>query len=359
MVSRKKNVSPALNGHTAKIKKSPPNLTDFLHPVCRAKRVKTGQPFRFFQGGVAYVLWRDSSGDYRCVQDECPHRRASLACGHTQGNAIYCPYHRWRVTGDGECSSPSDPEVRIAVPRYYIHERLGYLWMSARSTPPENLMPVHEGWKFAGTAHVTFNAPLEIVLDNFSENEHVPWVHGGLGWSENRLDSIEFEFEKRPAGARVKYRARQRPNLLFKLLLVATDDVYVNEFVANFEPLHATYYISWEKKNGTGKRPLSTASTVYFVPETKDRTTLHFFFQYQLTALKFLEPVVKRSIPFIAWKEALDDKRFLERVMSDAPADLQGMKLRKFDKPIALHRKLLHDLYLRGQSLDPHRHAKS
>lgn len=365
MASRKQKTpaAPVLNGHAnghpgAKIKltRDANRLTDFTHPVCRVNQIKTEKPFQFWLGGVTYVLWRDRAGNYHCVQDECPHRRASLACGQVLDDAIYCPYHRWRVKGDGECTSPSDADVRIDVPTYRVVEHLGYLWMSSRDAKPvtiDDLMPNHPGWTFAGTAKVTMNAPLEIVLDNFSENEHVPWVHGGLGWDESRVGSVEFEFEKTATGARVIYRARQRPNLMFKLLLVGTDDIYVNEFNSSFEPLHTTYYISWEKKNGTGKRPLSTASTVYFVPETANRTTLHFFFQYQLTALRFLEPIVKRSIPLIAWKEAIDDKRFIESVLANAPVDLKGMKLRKFDKPIALHRKLLHERYLRGQSLCP------
>lgn len=337
--------------------KRPPALTDFVHPVCFAKSLRTAKPYRFQLGGVAYALWRDRAGNYHCVQDECPHRRASLACGHVAGDAIYCPYHRWRVSGAGECTSPSDPEVRIPVPRYSVKEYLGYLWMcsadaaAASNQSPDDLVALRPGWSFAGTASMTMNAPLEIVLDNFSENEHVPWVHAGLGWDENRLSSVDFAFEKTESGAHVSYRARQRPNLLFRLLLVGTDDIYVNEFRSEFEPLRVTYDISWEKKDGSGKSPLSTASTVYFVPETAERTTLHFFFQYELTALRFLEPLVKRSIPLIAWKEALDDKRFLEGVMANASADLKGMKLRKFDKPIALHRKLLQDKYLRGVSI--------
>ncbi|MCR9142120.1 MAG: Rieske 2Fe-2S domain-containing protein [bacterium] len=334
--------------------KSAPSLTDFTHPVCSAKRIKTEKPFRFHLAGIAYVLWRDRSGAYHCVEDECPHRRASLACGHVVQDAIYCPYHNWRVRGDGQCASPSDPEVSFAVPRFRVFEHLGYLWMRRDEAPEparETLMPAQPGWKFAGTAHVTMNAPLEIVMDNFSENEHVPWIHAGLGWDEARVASVDFEFEKTDWGSRVVYRAQQRPNLLFRLLLVGTDDTYINEFHSEFEPLRTTYYISWEKKDGRGKRPLATASTVYFVPETDGRTTLHFFFQYRLSALRFLEPIVKRSIPFLAWKEAIDDKRFLESAMQDASADLKGMKLRKFDRPIALHRKLLHERYLRGTKI--------
>jgi phenylpropionate dioxygenase-like ring-hydroxylating dioxygenase large terminal subunit len=365
MASRKRKTpaAPVLNGHAnghaaPKLSrpKSKPSLTDFTHPVCPARRIKTEKPFRFHLAGVAYVLWRDRAGAYHCVEDECPHRRASLACGRVVDDAIYCPYHRWKLTGDGVCTSPSDADVRIQTPEYRVFEHLGYLWMSRRDAPEAalaSLMPEKPGWSFAGTARVTMQAPLEIVLDNFSENEHVPWVHSGLGWDEARLSSIDFDFQKTEKGARVSYRARQRPNLLFRLLLVGTDDIYVNEFDSEFEPLRVTYNISWEKKQGAGKRPLSTASTVYFVPETADRTTLHFFFQYKLTELRFLEPLVKRSIPFLAVKEAIDDKRFLESVMADAPADLQGMKLRRFDKPIALHRKLLHERYLRGQTLVP------
>ncbi len=301
---------------------------------------------------MAYVLWRDKRGKYHCVADECPHRRASLACGHTVDDAIDCPYHRWRVAGNGRCTSPSDPDVQLQTPVYRVVEHLGYLWMGGPGAPDRidahQLVPQRSGWGFAGGHKLVINAPLEIVSDNFSENEHVPWVHAGLGWDENRLETIDFRFEKTEDGARVEYRARQRPNLLFRTLLVSTDDIYINRFESKFEPPHTTFEISWETKRGTGKRPLATASTVYFVPETRNRTALHFFFQYQLSSLKFLGPVVQRAIPIIALKEARDDRRFLETVMAETPPDLNGMKLRKFDRPIALHRKLIHERYLRG-----------
>lgn len=327
-------------------------LTDFIHPVCATREVRTGKPHRFFLGGVAYVLWRDKQGKYHCVADECPHRRASLACGHTVDDAIYCPYHRWRVTGNGKCTSPSDPDVGLQMPAYRIVEHLDYLWMGGPGAPgridAHKLVPQRQDWSFAGGYKLVIKAPLEIVSDNFSENEHVPWVHSGLGWDERRLETIDFRFDKTDDGASVEYRARQRPNLLFRLLLVATDDLYINRFESKFEPPHTTYDIAWETKQGTGNRPLATASTVYFVPETKDRTALHLFFQYKLSSLKFLAPFVRRSLPTIALKEANDDRRFLESVMADAPPDLNGLKLRKYDRPIALHRKLIHERYLRG-----------
>lgn len=185
---------------------------------------------------MAYLLWRDKSGQYHCTADACPHRRASLACGHTIDDAIYCPFHRWRIGSDGECRSPS--EMRLQIPRLHAYEELDYVWISKANAPRRHteLIPRIPNWKYAGPVRLNMNAPLETVLDDFSENEHLPWVHGGR---------------------------------------------------------------------------------------------------------------------VVTWKAGHDDKHFVERVLTNASPELQGMKLRRYDRPVAYGRKLLEEKYLRGHRIPP------
>jgi hypothetical protein len=44
------------------------------------------------------VLWADASGQWRCFEDRCPHRLATLSDGllDKQSGEIVCAYHGWR-----------------------------------------------------------------------------------------------------------------------------------------------------------------------------------------------------------------------------------------------------------------------
>jgi nitrite reductase/ring-hydroxylating ferredoxin subunit len=44
------------------------------------------------------VLWADAAGQWRCFEDRCPHRLATLSDGlvDKQRGEIVCAYHGWR-----------------------------------------------------------------------------------------------------------------------------------------------------------------------------------------------------------------------------------------------------------------------
>jgi nitrite reductase (NADH) small subunit/3-phenylpropionate/trans-cinnamate dioxygenase ferredoxin subunit len=42
------------------------------------------------------------NGEYRAINDTCPHMGASLASGYVEDGAVTCPWHAWRFcTRDG------------------------------------------------------------------------------------------------------------------------------------------------------------------------------------------------------------------------------------------------------------------
>ena len=56
------------------------------------------------------------------------------------------------------------------------------------------------------------------TLDNFSEDEHTPYVHTRLGWDDSHADQVAFEARNLEDRTEVSYRAPQRPAPLIKLL---------------------------------------------------------------------------------------------------------------------------------------------
>ena len=69
--------------------------------VARSEEISAEKPFNVDIGDQPIVLWRDTDGIVRALEDRCPHRRAPLSLGCILGSgAIQCGYHGW--TFDGE-----------------------------------------------------------------------------------------------------------------------------------------------------------------------------------------------------------------------------------------------------------------
>jgi hypothetical protein len=187
-------------------------------------------------------------------------------------------------------------------------------------------------------------APLSIALDNFSENEHVPWVHDRLGWDESAASNIEFDATNHDDRTEVRYRARQRSSPLLWLLLLRDGDIYRNEWVTRFDPVRTEYTISWTDPNGA-PRPIETRATIFMVPETDRTTRFHVFTHVRCRDERYqrLMPLVRRAALALGWFEVWDDARFLP-VVANTPRTLEG-RLDRFDKPLIHNRKLLERIY--------------
>ncbi len=57
--------------------------------------------------GKEWVVFRDRSGRPQTVDAYCPHLGANLADGTRVGDAVECPFHGWRIRGDGGASPRS------------------------------------------------------------------------------------------------------------------------------------------------------------------------------------------------------------------------------------------------------------
>jgi phthalate 4,5-dioxygenase len=97
-------------------------------------------PVRVRLLGENLVAYRDTSGVIGLVQENCPHRGASLFYGRNEDCAIRCPYHGWAFNAAGDCvDMPSEPRPfadRIHIKAYPTHESGGIVWtyMGPRET---------------------------------------------------------------------------------------------------------------------------------------------------------------------------------------------------------------------------------
>ena len=149
--------------------------------------------------GKNYAIWKDSSGKYSGIDDECPHRGASLSCGKIdqKHNAVICPYHAFKYSGKGElCAVPGQttflPSINHDVQRYSVVEKHGWIYLNTNAVPADypddkltelnsNIFLEPEAEKGQNMSvlylNTDFNAYPRIVTENSLDVMHIGFVH--------------------------------------------------------------------------------------------------------------------------------------------------------------------------------------
>jgi phthalate 4,5-dioxygenase oxygenase subunit len=89
------------------------------------------------------IAFRDTGGRVGLIQNNCPHRGASLFFGRNEEAGLRCVYHGWKFDVDGTCTDmPNEPaesdfKDRVKAVTYPCVERSGVVWTYMGSdTPP-------------------------------------------------------------------------------------------------------------------------------------------------------------------------------------------------------------------------------
>jgi vanillate O-demethylase monooxygenase subunit len=131
------------------------------------------------------ALFRRIDGRVSAIADQCAHRRMKLSGGRVEGDQLICPYHGWSYGGEGEGQSPSTPRLHACIDSYDCDEASGVVWIRGRHADALLKAPAVENMKFTGAVFSTVRAPLEIVIDNFSEGEHTVSMHPDFGFDRH------------------------------------------------------------------------------------------------------------------------------------------------------------------------------
>jgi 3-ketosteroid 9alpha-monooxygenase subunit A len=74
------------------------------YPVAWSFEVKAGEVAKRRYFGRELVVFRGESGKVSVLDAYCPHLGAHLGVGgKVEGDAIRCPFHAWKFSGEGEC----------------------------------------------------------------------------------------------------------------------------------------------------------------------------------------------------------------------------------------------------------------
>src|SRR5215470_4119207 len=104
-----------------------------------------GDPLRVMLLGEQLIAFRDTNGQVGLLQNNCPHRGASLFFGRNEECGLRCVYHGWKFSTDGTCvDMPNEPaesdfRTKVRAVAYPTTERGGIVWtyMGQRSQLPE------------------------------------------------------------------------------------------------------------------------------------------------------------------------------------------------------------------------------
>lgn len=326
----------------------------FFHPVLPSGLLRRS-PRRVLVGGHPVALFRGLRGAPAAVDDQCPHRRASLSAGSVNcAGRIVCGYHGWHFGADGHGASPSCPELRRCDTRHWqVLDRFGFLWLAAPETPLNSfpLDPPH-GFSFAGSFSTRFAAPIELALDNISEDEHFAFVHSTFGWSPADAAKATVHCDASNDRTEVRYLGPQRHSWIAPLGGVRAGDLFHNHWVTTFDPVKTVYTFGWRNPVTGADRPILTRAVVFLVPVDPATTDVQMFVFVRIapSLQALVAPLFRWLAVRVAAMELRRDAAFVKHVAL-APVSLDGMRLTRHDKALIRNRELLRRIYWNGASL--------
>lgn len=330
-------------------------LDRFFHPVMASAKLRQKPISVELDSKLAaerILLFRAESGRVAAIADRCPHRGTPLSLGHVEGNSVVCPYHGWRVDGAGATKHPiKGPVKHCQVTSYSVHEFAGFIWVSSH---PDALMPSSPSsdWFYMGGFEVNIEAPLELVLDNFNEDEHFPYVHKILGWDVDGATDVKFEYRRLEDSLEVMYRGRQREFFGKSLFMSPRGAYFNNQWTVRFDPLRISYTATTTDSQGNTISPMRQHVVIYFVPYADSRTALRVI-QYSSLGSNKWNFLLRLFAPILIRLTKWDlgfDKRLLEDMAKLGLSADSPIRYGEYDQPLFHSRKMLKQLYWRSDA---------
>ncbi len=106
-------------------------------PACLSEELPEpdGDPVRVRLLGEDLVAFRDTDGRVGVMEEQCPHRKASLFYGRNEEGGLRCLYHGWKFDVSGQCvdmsSEPAESGLcsKVQHKAYPVEECGGIVWI--------------------------------------------------------------------------------------------------------------------------------------------------------------------------------------------------------------------------------------
>src|SRR5579883_1142575 len=107
-------------------------------------------PLRVRLLGEDLVAFRDTNGQVGLIQNNCPHRGASLFFGRNEEAGLRCVYHGWKFDVTGQCvDMPNEPaesnfKNKVRARAYAAAEFGGLIWIYMGPESKRPALPVYQ-----------------------------------------------------------------------------------------------------------------------------------------------------------------------------------------------------------------------
>jgi nitrite reductase/ring-hydroxylating ferredoxin subunit len=320
---------------------------DHWHPVLLGRELRN-KPVGVHLAGKDMVLFRGGEGCIGALEDECPHRRMRLSLGKVVDHRLQCMYHGWSFTCQGAGESPATPKLYASAVKFDAIEKHRAIWVKSADSRPVFPQLDVDGYYNVCNLHHQVRAPLELVLDNFTEIEHTPTTHAFFGYPLERMHEVEVDFHTSDTSVRVRNRGPQkRIHFLLRLLLgIRRRYQFRDDWTTFFSPVYSVYD-HWFADPVTGREGMVRWRLyIFFVPMNDMETSL-----ITLAYTKSRYPGPAGCMRAFKWlmRKKLDqeirlDVRILENLVN-YNTSIEGMKLSRFDKVLGLNRERIARVY--------------
>ncbi|KAK9917944.1 hypothetical protein WJX75_009983 [Coccomyxa subellipsoidea] len=258
-------------------------LRNFWYAAGIAENVKE-KPVGVEILGEKVVLFRDSTGTVRCINDVCPHRGAPLhqgwvaeVAGH---DCVVCPYHGWAFDAEGILRDVPAAETSEAWPHkplvdsYPVEEKGGFVWLffGSKSLPKDERPPIpfveeleDPSWKPV-YGEIEFECNHWSVFENAIDMAHIHYLHDDTFGNQGQPQIRGMTCSTDAYGVHADFRLHNKPvNAMWEFSKVP--EVHVTAQAL----LPSTSVIAFTLGNG-----LSFTTFVNTVPINENRTVNRF-----------------------------------------------------------------------------------
>ncbi|MDY7015171.1 MAG: Rieske 2Fe-2S domain-containing protein, partial [Cyanobacteriota bacterium] len=115
----------------------PFNWRSCWYPIAFLADLPSDRPYSFSIYNEALVLFRETTGQWVCLEDRCPHRAAKLSDGQLLDGRLECLYHGWQFGKDGTCLHIPQLQASAQIPSraraqsFAVAEDRGLIWVWA------------------------------------------------------------------------------------------------------------------------------------------------------------------------------------------------------------------------------------